>query len=116
MACFQISNSVNVTQLPVALGNLLGPSQGCIEEMYLTLKSNINRQHFFTVLASLIPLSVSVSVFPNASQNWIAASNFTSPFDVILFKFLFGINGIAKLAVSHSKVKLFCCCLQKMMS
>ena len=39
------------------------------------------------------------------------ACNLMSPFDVIFFKFPYG-SGV----VSYLKVKLFRCCLQKMMS
>ena len=55
-----------------------------------------------------------MGVFAKASQNLAVARNLTSPFDVIFFKFQYG-NGVAK-PVSYSKVKLFRCCLQKMMA
>ena len=47
-----------------------------------------------------------MGVFPKASKNWIVAHNLTSPFEILIFKFPFG-NGVAKLVVSHSKVKIF---------
>ena len=52
-------------------------------------------------------------VFTKALQNRIVSCNLTSPFDVIFFKFPYG-NGVTKC--SYSKVKLFHCCLQKMMA
>ena len=56
-----------------------------------------------------------MGVFPKALQNWIVARNLMSPFDIIIFKFPFD-NGVAKLVVSHSKEKIFCRCLQEIIS
>ena len=50
--------------------------------------------------------------FPKASHNWTVARNLASSFDVIFFKFPFA-NGVAKPAVSYSKVNLFRFCLRK---
>ena len=60
-------------------------------------------------------MQVSGGVFPKASQDWKVARNLMSPFDVIFFRFPCG-NGVAKPVVSYSKVKIFRCCLQKMMA
>ena len=56
-----------------------------------------------------------MGVFPKALQNQTVARNSWAPFDVIFCMFQYG-NRVAKPVVPLTKVKIFRCCLQKMMT
>ena len=78
-----------------------------------TFKSKtINHKKNFMILSHLASFW---GVFPKASQDWKVTGNLMSPFDIIFFKFPCD-NWVAKPVVSYSKVKIFRCCLQKMMA